>query len=90
MLSEQKRPLIATPQISRRVLEHSLQEWLGMYKVHMFIRPLMSNVVMVDLDDFKGKLDDVLRLQPRALVQTSAGLYQLWLTVQESLPAKTA
>ena len=61
-----------------------------MIGVHIFIRPVMSNVVMVDLDGFKGKLDDLLRLQPRALVQASAGHYQVWLTVGGNLPGKTA
>lgn len=45
---------------------------------------------MLDLDDYKGNVEQILLLQPRALVRTSPGHYQAWLTLLEQLAAKSA
>lgn len=37
--------------------------------------------MLIDLDDYADTLDRLLRLQPRAIVETSPGSVQLWLTI---------
>ncbi len=90
LLTEEKRAIVAKPQCSRDALLKDLKGWLSMKAVHFFVRPLLNNVVMIDLDEFKGDMDVLVALQPRALVNTSPGNYQLWLTIPESLAGKTA
>ena len=49
-----KRPVVSRPQCSADELHKNLPNWLALHKVHFFIRPLMANVVLVDLDAFDG------------------------------------
>eukprot|EP00973_Karenia_brevis_P006367 865843-Karenia_brevis.AAC.1 len=63
---------------------------MAMEGMNFFIRPLISNVVLLDLDGFQGDMEAVLKLQPRAVVRTSNGNFQAWLTVPSSLAGKTA
>ena len=49
-----KMPVVSRPQCSAAELHKNLPTWLSFHKVHFFIRPLMANVVMVDLDAFDG------------------------------------
>ena len=57
---------------------------------HFFIRPNISGLVMVDLDNYQGQLQTLLALRPRVLVETSPGCYQLWLVLPQHLPSKSA
>ena len=84
LLTQEKRATVVKPQCSRQELLTNLQVWLSMKAVHFFIRPLLRSLVMVDLDDYKGDLDIVLRLNPRALVCTRPGNYQGWWTVSDT------
>ena len=90
LLTEEKRAIISRPQCSRALLLKELPGWLSMSAVHLFIRPLMANLIMVDLDNYAGEFETLLALRPRALVRTSPGNFQLWPTLPDSLAAKTA
>lgn len=57
---------------------------------HFFIRPHYSQLVMVDLDGFGPVTDRLLRLKPRAVVETSPGSLQLWATLPARHAAKDA
>ena len=63
--------------------------WLTM-ESHFFIRPHYSQLVMVDLDGFGPLTDRLLRLKPRAVVETSPGSLQLWVTLSSRHAAKDA
>ena len=67
LLTEEKRSIINKAQCSRYELIKNLPTWLTMQSVHFFIRPLLRSLVMVDLDEYKGDLDIVLRLNFRLL-----------------------
>ena len=54
--------------------------WLPL-RAHFFVRPHYGQLVLIDLDDYADTLDRLLRLQPRAIVETSPGSVQLWLTI---------
>ena len=90
LLTEEKRAIVSKPQCSRAAIVKELEGWLAMRAVHFFIRPLMANLVMLDLDAYGGDMDVLVALQPRALVRTSPGNYQAWLTLPDTLPGKTA
>ncbi|CAJ1444601.1 unnamed protein product [Effrenium voratum] len=57
---------------------------------HFFMRPNLASLVMVDLDDHDGSLQDVLSLAPRALVQTSPRCFQIWYTLDQRFAASDA
>lgn len=57
---------------------------------HFFWRPLYSQLVMVDLDGYSGTLERLLMLQPRAVVETSPGSLQMWLTIDQRHASKDA
>ena len=65
------------------------QDWLQM-DAHFFMRPNLASLVMVDLDDHDGSLQDVLSLAPRALVQTSPRCFQIWYTLDQRFAASDA
>ena len=90
LLTDEKRAVVHQAQCSAQNLHKNLPVWLGMKNVHFFIRPHMANLVLVDLDNYTGEFQLLLRLQPRALVRTSPGNYQLWLSIPDSLVGKTA
>jgi hypothetical protein len=90
LLTEEKRTIHHRPRCSRQSLLSELPNWLKLKEVHFFIRPLLSSVVMVDLDGYKGDLETIVRLRPRALTSTSPGNYQAWFMVPSSLASKTA
>jgi hypothetical protein len=75
--TQEKRIVVNRERCSRHELNTNLQAWMAMTSVHFFIRPLLRSLVMVDLDDYKGNLATVLRLNPRAVVCTSPGNYQV-------------
>ena len=52
-------------QCSRRLLLDKLTSWLSMRPTHFFIRPIMNNLIMIDLDEYRGGFDIITRLQPR-------------------------
>ena len=58
----------------------SRARWLPL-RAHFFVRPHYGQLVLIDLDDYADTLDRLLRLQPRAIVETSPGSVQLWLTI---------
>ena len=87
---KKNRAVVAKPQLCRMALIKEMQAWLSMESVHFFIRPLLGNLVMVDLDNFQGDMEVLLALRPRALVRTSVGNYQIWLTIPDQLASKTA
>ncbi|CAJ1328574.1 unnamed protein product, partial [Effrenium voratum] len=66
-----------------------LEDWLQM-DAHFFMRPNLASLVMVDLDDHDGSLQDVLSLAPRALVQTSPRCFQIWYTLDQRFAASDA
>ena len=55
--SDTKEARVSRPQCSGEELRKNLGDWLKMPGVHFFIRPLMANLVMLDLDDFQFELD---------------------------------
>ena len=67
--------------------EKTIGAWLKLQDVHIFVRPLMSNVVFLDLDKFPASqetFEHLVRLQPRAIVETSPGNLQAWLTLPKA------
>ena len=90
ILTEEKRSVVGHPQCPREKLLRELPRWLDLQAVHFYVRPLIGNLVMVDLDEFRGDFDILLKLQPRALVCTLPGNYQMWLTVPPQLASKCA
>ena len=51
-----KKAITSRPQCSAAELYTSLSYWLSMPQVHVFLRPLMANLIMIDLDEFKGDM----------------------------------
>ena len=56
--------------------------------MHLFVRPNMSNLVMVDADKYLGDLQTFFALKPRCITETSPKHYQLWLTLGQHLACK--
>ena len=84
VLSQDKVCKTNLTNVSTESLHAKLSQLLRQRDVHVFVRPLLSNLILLDLDDFdaSGKhLEEVLSLQPRALVRTSPSNYQAWLTI---------
>ena len=69
--------VVSRPQCSGDELRKNLADWLTMPQVHFYIRPLLGNLVIIDVDDYGGHEDLLVKLQPRALVQTSPGNYKM-------------
>ena len=91
VVDKQKEPITNAPQLSTAKLRLTLPHALGLKNVHVFIRPLLSNLIFVDLDEFtkyNKDLEEVIKLQPRALVRTSESCYQVWYTIPPHLPPK--
>ena len=84
LTTEEKRGIISVSRCSRQELNRRLPVRMAMESVHFFIRPLLRGLVMLDLDKYKGHLDIVLRLRPRALLCTSPGNYQAWFMVNDN------
>jgi len=87
---EKKAVKVHRPRCSKSLLLQQLPFWIGLKDHHFFIRPLLASVVLLDLDSFHGDTEVLVRLKPRALVATSKGNLQLWLTVPASFAGKTA
>ena len=92
VLSQDKsKALVQRPQCSREVLLRELNAWMKIPQSHFFLRPLLSNVVLLDLDGCKVDLQTLLSLQPRALVLTSPpNNLQMWLCIPDSLSNKAS
>ena len=76
VLDQQKVHITNAERMSPSMVRRSLQWWLGLRNVHIFVRPLLSNLVFLDLDNFEEAnkdLSDVIQLQPRAVVRSSPG-----------------
>ena len=73
-LSADKRQCLFNRQsIGRAPLLEALPQWLQLNRCHVFVRPLLSNLVFLDLDDYKGRWEDLLAVRPRCVTSTSAG-----------------
>ena len=90
LLTTDKKPVLSRPQASQGLVHEELPRWLQMSSLHVFIRPNMGNLVLIDADNFQGKLETLVSLQPRCLVETSKGNYQVWLTLDDHLTSKSA
>ena len=86
VLTRDKKPLLSAPAMSSLQLRLQLRSWLQKDGVHFFVRPLISNLVFLDLDQFgpdPEKWELLVRLQPRAVVRSSPGNYQAWFTMHK-------
>jgi hypothetical protein len=93
VLDQQKVHITNAERMSPSMVRRSLQWWLGLRSVHIFVRPLLSNLVFLDLDNFEEAnkdLSDVIQLQPRAVVRSPPGNHQAWYTIPEALASKNA
>ena len=90
ILSPDKQALVSRPQASPDMVQHNLSRWLEMPNVHVFVRPNVSKLVMVDADAFEGDIATLLALKPRCLAETSPRHYQLWLTLGNHLSGKAS
>ena len=90
LCTQEKRAIVNRAACSRGVLLNELRGWMGTNSVHFFLRPQLRNLVFLDLDNFQGSVEDLLKLKPRILVSSSPGNYQAWLTVNEELCGQTA
>ena len=85
ILTTEKRPVFSQSRCSRDFLLKHLAGWLALYPVHIFVRPVIPRLIMIDLDNFNGAIDMLYRLNPRALVCTSSGNYQMWLVATDDI-----
>ena len=90
VLSSEKRCLTNKTSIGAAQLRRELKQWLDLRHVHIYIRPLLSTLIFLHLDAYKKDWDVLVRLRPRALVQTSPGNYQAWFTLSSDVAARTA
>jgi hypothetical protein len=93
VLDQQKKKLGGSPNMSTPMLRRGLAGWMALSNVHIFIRPLLGNIVFVDLDGFfnhHNNLNQVMHLRPRAVVKTSPGNFQAWFTLPISLATQHA
>ena len=81
ILTPEKRCVVNKPAIATEELRKSLGAWLQLHAVHIFVRPLISRLVFLDLDQFQGHWADLVALQPRIISQTSPGNFQWWATL---------
>ena len=68
----------------------SVKAWLQLSRVHVFIWPQLGNLIFLDLNGLGSEWDSLVKLQPRAIVETSPGNFQAWLTMSHNLAPKTA
>ena len=87
VLNAEKRAVVSLPQASAESVCLNVME---MEKVHVFVRPNLANLVMVDADNYGGDLATIFALKPRCLTETSPGNYQLWLVLGKHLTGKAA
>ncbi|OLP81866.1 hypothetical protein AK812_SmicGene37534 [Symbiodinium microadriaticum] len=91
ILSTDKRAVVYRPSCSRDVLRQNLPTWLSLHNTHFFIRPLLRTLVFLDLDGFPSQhWEALVRLQPRAIVETSPGNLQAWFTLDTASSGPTA
>ena len=88
--TDERRVVYNKPQMGRQALLTELPRLLEFKEVHFFIRPLLANVAMIDLDNFQGEISSLLALKPRALTSTSPGNFQAWFTIPDSMASKTS
>ena len=93
VLDRQKNCITDVPSMPTHMLRTTLPHTFGLRNVHVFIRPLLSNLIFLDLDKFhehNANLDELLLLRPRAVTRTSENNLQGWFTIPDSLPSKEA
>ena len=73
LLTTDKKPVLSLPQASQDLVHEELPRWLRMSSLHVFIRPNKGNLVLIDADNFQGRLETLVSLQPSCLVETSKG-----------------
>ena len=66
------------PRYPRASLLQQIAKWVPLADRHVFARPMLGNLAMVDLNDYSGEMDVLHKLKPRALVETSPGNFQLF------------
>ena len=66
VLNADKKAVVSRPQASPDFVHQSLPTWLQMSQVHLFVRPNLGNLVLVDADKYKGAMNTLYGLQPRA------------------------
>ena len=71
--ADKKTTQLHKPECARTMLMQNLMKWTANDFQHVFVRPLMGNVIMVDLDSYAGSFDVLLQLRPRVLAGTSPG-----------------
>ena len=89
ILTHEKRAVVHRPAVATQELLASLDAWLRLQQVHVFIRPLINTLVFLDLDGFHGDWQALQRLRPRCISQTSAGNYQFWATLPPPMQVKS-
>jgi len=93
ILDQQKRKIGGAPSMATALVRSKISEWMAMYNTHVFIRPLLGNLVFLDLDSYfshNKDFDLLFKLRPRAVVRTSQDNYQAWLTLPLSLASQHA
>ena len=91
ILSTGKRAVVYRPSCSRDFLRKKLQTWLSFHNIHVFIRPWLCTLVFLDLDGLPSQhWEALVRLQPRAIVETSPGNLQAWFTLGTASSGPTA
>lgn len=90
ILNANKHAVVSLPQASAESACLNVRMWLQMEKAHVFVRPNVANLVMVDADNYQGDMATLFALKPRCLAETSPGNYQLWLVLGKHLAGKAA
>ena len=90
LLTPDKRCIVNKPAIPTEELRKALPAWLQLAHTHVFLRPLLSHLVFLDLDAYRGSWATLVELAPRILSETSSGNYQFWGTLSNDMPAKHA
>ena len=79
ILTKEKQPMFSGREMSSVEIRKSLSTWVQQRNAHVFVRPLMGNLVFLDLDKFpigQEHFSALVRLQHRAILRTSTGNYQ--------------
>jgi hypothetical protein len=93
ILGRDKNPMFSGPEMSSIEVRKRLSTWVKQRNAHVFVRPLMANIVFLDLDKFPvghEYFGALVRLQPRAIVRTSNDNYQAWFTIPKACAARDA
>jgi hypothetical protein len=93
ILDRDKQRKFLGPEMSCKEVRKHLGAWVQQRNAHVFVRPLIANLVFLDLDKFpigQEHFGALVRLQPRAIVRTSNGNYQAWFTVPKACSAGDA